>query len=150
MSSPADTVVVAPQCRGTTKAGAPCRSQFVGASGYCLTHDPEKTAEARAIRQAGGRATSKAQRALEASQPKNVPKEPKTLEDAARISAWITRATLMRHIDARTSEAATKAVRQFQLAEEKRVLVTTIKELRAELAEAKRRLGANDARRRIA
>lgn len=29
-------------CKGTTKAGNPCKSKFVSKSGYCRAHDPNK------------------------------------------------------------------------------------------------------------
>jgi hypothetical protein len=36
------TVALKAQCKGTTKAGKPCRSAFVNkTTGYCRLHDPK-------------------------------------------------------------------------------------------------------------
>ena len=74
---------------------------------------------------------------LAEARPKDIPKAPRSLEDAVKIAAWITHAVLIGTIDARTAEAAVKGCRQFQLAEEKRKLQKQVEQLQAELASAR-------------
>jgi len=128
---------------GITKAGAPCRSRLnlSPTSGRCLQHDADRAESAHALRIAGGRASGMKQRMARAALPEGAPKAPRTLEDAVRIAAWITRATLVGEIDVRVSEAATKAVRQFQLGEEKRAMQKELVALRTQLAALKKPRG---------
>ena len=43
-------------CKGVTKDGEPCNSEFAGASGYCPNHNPGKRAvTCTAINRAGNR-----------------------------------------------------------------------------------------------
>jgi hypothetical protein len=63
------------------------------------------------------------------------------LDDAVKVASWITRAVLVGEIDTRVAEAATKAVRQFQLGEEKANLLKQIAELKARLSEHEKRPG---------
>ena len=116
---------------GVTKAGRPCRASLnlSAVNGRCLFHDDARRAEARAIRVAGAKAKAVKIRKEKAALPENCPRAPHTLQDAERIAAWITRATLIREIDVRVSEAGTKAVRQFQLTVEKRTLQDRVREL---------------------
>lgn len=126
---------------GYQKAGGDLCRVTIGLSpsnGRCIVHDPDRIEEAKQRRSLGGKASGESRRKARAALPADVPKAPKTLEDAATIASWITRATLIGEIDARTSEAATKAVRQFQLTIEKRELVARIKALETALAEARR------------
>ena len=44
------------RCKGTTKAGEPCRGFAVGNGGFCFTHDPGRAEERRAARSKGGAA----------------------------------------------------------------------------------------------
>lgn len=127
------------RCGAPKASGETCRVS-IGLSptnGRCIVHDPDRIEEARQRRSLGGKASNEARRKARAALPENVPAAPRTLEDAGRIASWITRATLIGEIDARTSEAATKAVRQFQLTIEKKELVARIKALEAMLAQAK-------------
>lgn len=125
---------------GVTKAGAPCSvaMNLSPTNGLCVMHDPERATDAAAMRAAGQRANGAANRRAKAADPDTVPPAPKTLEDAVFLAAWITRAVLIGDIDVRVAEAATKAVRQFQLGEEKRAMEAEIKHLRAELAAAQK------------
>ena len=100
-------------------------------------HDPERVAERLAIHSAGGAASKKAKTKAKAADASETPNAPRTLADAVAVASWITRAVLIGEIDVRVAEAATKAVRQFQLGEEKRALEGEIKALRAELAAAR-------------
>jgi hypothetical protein len=43
-------------CKGRNKQGDPCRSTFVGASGYCTAHDPERKVDMRELGHRGGKA----------------------------------------------------------------------------------------------
>jgi hypothetical protein len=45
-------------CRGTTKAGAPCRG-IAQANGWCLMHDPARRDDARAAQASGATARNK-------------------------------------------------------------------------------------------
>lgn len=128
---------------GRTKSGANCRTSLnLGASGLCLQHDPARAAERQAVHAAGGKATAARKRERRAAAgPRDIPAAPKSLDDAVRISAWITHATLQGEIDVRVSEAATKAIRQFQLCVEKRELVQRLKEAQAELDALKKAKG---------
>jgi hypothetical protein len=91
------------------------------------------------MRARGGERAGETRRLEKASQHPDVPKAPRTLQDAVDVASWITRAVLVGEIDVRVAEASCKAVRQFQLSHEKRVLEKEIAALRAELAEARKR-----------
>lgn len=108
----------------------------LGSTGLCLVHDPYRRAEAQAARGAGARAKGRAIQKRKAALPKDCPRAPRTLEDAEQVASWITFATLSGEIDVRVAEAATKAVRQFQLTIEKRTLQDRVKELERALREA--------------
>ncbi len=125
---------------GVTRAGSPCRCRLnlSPASGLCVQHDPERVEAAQALRVAGGAASGKRAQAEKAALPEGMPGTPKTLDDAARLAAWISNAILTQQIDARTGEAATKAVRQFQLCEKERGLERKVKDLEAKLKTALR------------
>jgi hypothetical protein len=43
-------------CKGRNKQGDPCRSTFVGASGYCTAHDDEREVDMRELGRRGGKA----------------------------------------------------------------------------------------------
>lgn len=124
---------------GVTKAGAPCRSflNISPASGRCAMHDDARKAERLAIHSAGGSASKVAKTKAKAADASEAPAAPRTLADAVAVASWITRSVLIGAIDVRVAEAATKAVRQFQLGEEKRALESEIKKLRSELAAAR-------------
>ena len=107
-----------------------------------MSHDPERAEELRAVHAAGGKAAGVAKRHAKAALPDGVPKAPRSLDDASQIASWITRAVLIGEIDVRVAEAATKAVRQFQLTEEKRAMQAELKALRAQLDAAKRKSAA--------
>lgn len=127
---------------GISRNGAPCRVgiNLSPINGLCIQHDPNRAEEAAAMQKAGGAKRNEIYRRAKQgipSEPKDIPKAPKTLKDAVRLSAWITRATLDGSIEVRVSAAATKALRQFQLSVEKRDLEKRIEELEARLKAAK-------------
>lgn len=139
------TDVNKPTCgeSGGRKAdGSPCRGhlRLSPTNGLCIMHDPERADEATAMRSRGQKSTNATWNRLADGErpPLDIPKAPKTLADAVKISAWITHATLAKLIDARTSEAATKSCRQFQLCIEKRVLEEKVEALEAELKRLRR------------
>ncbi len=124
---------------GRTAKGTPCRSHMnLGEAGLCLFHDPLRKHLAKAAQAAGGRARGEAMRRERAALPADVPRAPRTLEDAEKVASWITHAVLIGEIDVRVAEAATKAVRQFQLSVEKRTLQDRVRELEKALREARR------------
>jgi hypothetical protein len=134
-------------CRGTTKTGNPCRVRLnLGPGGLCLQHDPARVEEARAVRAAGGRAAGPAQREARERQrigaaiqlPIDPPSMPHTLDDIAKVQAWVAYQTYTGGMDARTSEATTKALRNQQLIIEKRDLQADVARLRRELAAVKK------------
>lgn len=126
-----------PRCCGTTAKGAPCGSFLnLSESGFCLMHDPERAGERAAMRSAGGAAAKVAKTKSKAADPATTPPRMKSLADAVSVASWIADAVLRGDIDARTSEAATKAVRQFQLGEEKASLLKRISALEAQLKAA--------------
>jgi hypothetical protein len=90
------------------------------------------------MQSAGAIAKAEVMRRRKAALPAGVPRAPRTLEDAERVASWITRAVLVGDIDVRVAEAATKAVRQFQLVVEKRVLQDRVRELELMLREARK------------
>jgi hypothetical protein len=49
----------AKRCAGTRKDGAPCGALALGPSGYCYTHDPERTEQRAEARRRGGRNSAK-------------------------------------------------------------------------------------------
>ena len=94
------------------------------------------------MRVKGGRASGESKRREKAAHPENAPRAPKSLADAVQVASWITHAVLVGEIDVRVAEAATKAVRQFQLGEEKRALVEKVKTLNAKLRAVEKVKGA--------
>ncbi len=126
-------------CGALTKSGLPCRTTMnLGATGICVQHDPERLTERRQMQSAGGMASKVAKVKAKAADPSTVPPRMKSLSDAVAVASWITDAVLRGEIDARTAESATKAVRQFQLGEEKATLLREITKLRGELADARK------------
>ncbi len=124
---------------GKTKAGTPCRSPLgLGENGLCMNHDPARKAAAHELHAAGGRASSLAARARRVALPGDVPKVPKTLDDAVRYFAWLTNAIVTGRLDARSGHEAAFALKGFQSAAEKRDLQAEITKLRAELAAARK------------
>lgn len=101
-------------------------------------HDESRIAERARVRSAGGDAAKVAKTKAKAADPATVPPRMKSLADAVSVASWIVDAVLCGAIDARTAESATKAVRQFQLGEEKATLLREITKLRAELAAARK------------
>ncbi len=120
---------------GVTKAGTPCRNtlDLSEGNGRCIHHDPYRKLEAAALVSMGGRALAEKAKREKAALPDGVPRAPRTLEDAEKLASWISRAVLVGEIHPRVAEAATKAVRQFQLTIEKRVLQDRVKDLEREL-----------------
>jgi hypothetical protein len=51
-------------CKGTTKAGNPCRSTLVLGDGYCAVHSPSKPFDLVELGRAGGIASGEVRRAL--------------------------------------------------------------------------------------
>lgn len=142
MSIPVAAPSYTPPVCGAPKAdGSTCRSP-IGLSpvnGRCAVHDPERADAVAANRRRGGRKAVESRREAKAKDiPTNLPVEPTTLEDATRFAAWLSRAVLAKDIDARTCEAATKAIRQFELGKKSTSLEDEVKKLRAELADARR------------
>jgi hypothetical protein len=134
-----DGVFDTKRCGAPTKSGLPCRTWLnLGATGLCLKHDPDRIQQVREMNVDGAIAAADSKRRAKAGQPKNVPNAPKSLRDAVRVASWITRAVLVGEIDVRVAEAATKAVRQFQLGLEKKELQDQVEELQALLAAAKK------------
>jgi len=101
-------------------------------------HDDARASERTAMRSRGGHESKLTKQREKAALPADVPKAPRTLQDAVDIASWITRSVLIGEIDVRVAEAATKSCRQYQLSLEKRVLEKEIAALRAQLAEAKK------------
>lgn len=131
---------------GMTKAGAPCRTplNLDPVTGLCLMHDPARLEQRRHVQTAGGNAKQRDRIRELAADPDTVPRQMRTLHDAVQMAAWIADKVLRGELDARTAESATKAVRQFQLAEEKATLLarlrdaeTTIRRLEAQLKAAR-------------
>ena len=128
---------------GLTKTGAPCRSFLnLSASGKCLMHDGARAAERAAMRSAGGAAAKVARSRGRAADPATVPPSPKNLEDATKYFAWLVDAGARGAMDARTVHECSFALKGFQSALEKRDLLREIQKLRAELAAARKELGA--------
>ena len=125
------------RCVAQKGDGSPCRVTMGldPVSGLCIVHDPARRDELR-DRQAKGRAARGAEQRRKP--PAKMPPMPQSLEDAVRFASWLTWAVLVGEIDARTCESSTKALRQFQLGEEKRALQDEVKKLRAELADARK------------
>lgn len=125
---------------GRTKDGALCGSfmNLNEENGLCLFHDPLRRAEAKAMRRHGAKAKAEKMRREKAALPEGLPlsRPPRTLNEAETLASWIAYATLTGEIDARTGEAATKALRQFQLTVEKRTLQDRVRELQRKLKEA--------------
>ena len=135
------------RCRGTKAGGEPCRwSAGLSPEGFCHNHDPSRRAAAQAIRAEGGRAAGAARRARRdakrASIPDDVPPEPRSLDDAFRFAAWLTHAIATGRLDARTGHESGYCLQRFQSIAEKRDLERQIKQLRAELAEARKHKSA--------
>jgi len=56
-----------PTCKGTTKAGNPCRSTVVGEDGYCLVHSPSRAFDPVETGRQGGKKSGVTRRALSKS-----------------------------------------------------------------------------------
>jgi hypothetical protein len=128
-----------PTCRGVKANGEACRAALGLIDGLCLTHDPDRQAEASAMRIAGGKAAGESKRAkreaARAAVPADVPAVPKTLNDAMRYFAWNTNAVVTGRIDARTGHEAAYALNGFKAAAEKREMQEQIAELRRQIAD---------------
>jgi hypothetical protein len=124
---------------GKRKDGAVCCAamNLSASSGLCVQHDPERAGARAAMQAAGGHASKVAKTKAKAADPATCPPVMRTLQDAVAVAAWITNAVLRGELDARTAESATKAVRQFQLGEEKADLLRRIKALELSLKTAK-------------
>jgi len=125
---------------GMTKAGTPCRSALGldDAKGLCPHHDPLRAELMRETRAKGGRKAHEVRRRMKAALPHEVPKPPKTLQDAVAWSSWAMYAVATGEIDARTGHEVGYLVNAFKAAVEKRDLLTEIERLREELAEARK------------
>ena len=128
---------------GLTNAGEPCGTylNLSSSSGLCLFHCPDREQERLAVRQAGGRASAVAKRDRKTADPDDVPRAPRTLQDAVTWSSWAIHGVACGRIDARTAHEIGYLVNAFKAAVEKRDLERQIAELRAELAEAQKRPG---------
>jgi hypothetical protein len=124
---------------GKNAQGAPCRAvmRLSASNGLCLMHDPERTEELKAMRSAAGVASKESKRRAKAALPADVPKAPKTLEDAVQFASWLTWAVCVGALDARTAHESAYALNCFKAAVEKRDLQREIEKLRAELAATK-------------
>lgn len=132
------TPIPPPTCRGTTKAGAPCRVTLnLSETGYCIQHDPARHEQRKALWRAGGLASAPAQRLAKAALPEGVPKAPKTIEDAERFASWLTYAVAVGDISPKVAHEVAVALKEFRGAAEKRALEKELKALRLELAAAK-------------
>jgi hypothetical protein len=126
-------------CIGITKSGEPCRSQLgLSDAGYCLAHDPERREAALAMRSAGGHAAKASKVRAKAALPEDVPRAPKTLDDAVKFASWLTHAVCVGTLDARSAHEAGYSLNVFKAAIEKRDLQREIAALRAELAAARK------------
>ena len=127
---------------GVTKAGTPCRVRLnlSPTTGLCLAHDPERTEAWRAVRAAGGHATARSEfvRRAASGEPSTAAKLLETLSGLVRMEASIIARTFAGQLDARTSEALTRAVREQRQNLEKRDLLVSVTALRRELKAAKR------------
>lgn len=124
---------------GMTKAGAPCRTTMnLSATGQCVQHDETRRAERAAMTVAGGLANGKRRRRALAAEPGTTPPVPETLEDAASYFAFLVNAGATGAMDARLVHECSFALKGFQSALEKRDLLREMKQLRADLAAARK------------
>ena len=136
----AETERTCGQAGGVNAKGEPCSSTLgLGATGLCVVHDPARADKAAATRSAGGRAAAAKKREAATARPADCPAAPRTLADAVRWSSWAMLAVATGDIDARTGHEIGYLVNAFKAAVEKRDLERQIEELRAELAEARKR-----------
>jgi hypothetical protein len=119
------------QCVGLTRSGRQCQNRLNVSpeSGLCVAHDPARAAEVLAIRQKGAKASNAKRSTARIPPAKDAPQMPESLEDIARVQAWVAHQTYTGGMDARTSEATTKALRNQQLILEKRDLERRLKDL---------------------
>jgi hypothetical protein len=136
---------------GRRSNGEPCQMGFaLGSSGLCISHDPERAEEAKATRQAGGRAAGPARKArrrkrllegaLEGTKnfskdlrfvPEQVPKAPTDTQSAKQYARWLVDVTARGFMDASTSREVKGALATFTSISEKRELEKQVEELSA-------------------
>ena len=113
----------APTCGdsgGVTLAGKPCRSSISLSpeNGLCRVHDPARAKEVLEMRRAGAHARGEAARRAKAALPDDVPRAPKTLQDAVEWSSWAIRAVATGEIDPRVGHEIGYLVNSFKAAVE--------------------------------
>lgn len=130
---------------GAVKDGTPCRG-FLNLSptnGLCVQHDPERREMVEAMRSTGGRSARETRaEALRANAIAHFPRPPRTLEDAARMSAWTSWAALTGEIPAQAADANTRALKVFTDSMNKAELSRRIRELEKKIKALEQRRAA--------
>ena len=124
-------------CAATKANGEPCRGNPAPGATFCVHHAPEMKDEMQRRRAKGNASRGRLATTAKAAEVRGAPPPMTSLEDAVHVAAWITDAVLKGTLDARTAEAATKSVRQYQLGAEKADLLRRIKLLEQQLKAAK-------------
>lgn len=126
---------MATQCQATAKGGARCRSTIgVSADGYCLHHDEKRKAIAADVCVRGGKASRRGAGTIKSVRiPLGSPAAPTSLAEIAAVQSWVAFQTYSGKMDARTSEATTKALRNQQLVLQKLETEDRVTELREKL-----------------
>ena len=132
------------RCRATKLDGTPCRFFLnLSADGLCPTHDPARKTDVAAMWKKGGQASQvvakrRRQELRDEGIRLDVPERPTSLAELGEVQSWVAFETYSGRMDARTSEATTKALRNQQLIYEKRDLLDQVQKLRKQLAEVQK------------
>ena len=90
------------QCLATTKAGRPCESVRVRATGYCWYHDPTIVAERTAKSRLGGQNHGKTIRAL----TQRMAERPLTVDEIIRLLDGLAAAVMAEALSPEIADAA--------------------------------------------
>jgi hypothetical protein len=116
-------------CKGTTKAGTPCRAPAMS-GGWCIAHDPSRVVELAEWRRRGGKAKSNASRAKKA-----LPAEPLTAEEIHAYLGLVFRGVIGGKIEPGIGTAAASIARAM-------VEVAKVADFESQLSEMRRDLAA--------
>lgn len=127
------------RCHATKADGSACGAVAnIGASGFCVWHDPDRQAEAATLRHRG--ATSDKRSPIITVEASALPTAgpPESIADVVSWAAWATRAVAMGVIDARTAREISSLLTTLRHSLERRDLAKQVETLRRQVQELKR------------
>ena len=121
------------RCSAITRNGTPCRSPVVGASGYCVDHDPSRQAELAHWRAKGGSSKRWGVRLAKLLPPERVVVAERLLDLMARLERG--------EVEPAVATAAAALARAYLQTLGEADLAAELAELRHELAELRKEQG---------